>query len=223
MANSASDAGHSEKKIRKALIEDRIITQMVALPSNMFITVTLPATLWFFDRDKRNKKNKDEILFIDARNVFTQIDRALREFSDEQIKNLSIITRLYEGDTESFNMLIEEYKESRDNSETEEERKYFQKQIDWLLDKFPEGKYEDVVGLCKVAKLEGEDGIIDQDYSLNPGRYVGVVIEDDGMSAEEFKKEILGLNAELKKLSKESRELEKKIEENLDELVIEYE
>lgn len=223
MANSASDAGHSEKEIRKSLIEDGLISQMVALPSNMFITVTLPATLWFFDRDKRNKKNKEEILFIDARNTFTQIDRALREFSDEQIKNLSIITRLYEGDSESFNKLIEEYEESRDDSETEEDRKYFQKQIDWLLERFPEGRYEDVVGLCKVAKLEGEDGIIDQDYSLNPGRYVGVVIEDDGMTAEEFKKEIFGLYAEFKKLSEEARKLEKKIEENLDELVIEYE
>jgi type I restriction enzyme M protein len=89
MANSASDAGHSEKEIRKALIEDGIISQMVALPSNMFITVTLPATLWFFNR---NKKKKDEILFIDARNIFTQVDRALRKFSEEQIKNLAIIT-----------------------------------------------------------------------------------------------------------------------------------
>ncbi len=219
MANSASDAGHSEKEIRKALIEDGIISQMVALPSNMFITVTLPATLWFFDRDK---KKKDEILFIDARNLFTQVDRALRKFSDEQIKNLAIVTRLYEGDSESFYELISEYETSRDNGETEE-KKYFQKQIDWLLERFPEGKYEDIVGLCKVAKLEGEDGIIDQDYSLNPGRYVGVVIEDDGMTAEEFKEEIFSLNDEFKKLNEEAKELEKKIEENLDKLVIEYE
>lgn len=220
MANSASDAGHSEKDIRKALIEDGIISQMVALPSNMFITVTLPATLWFFDR---NKKNKDEILFIDARNIFTQVDRALRKFSDEQIKNLAIITRLYEGDSESFYELISEYENSRDNAETDDEKKYFQKQIDWLLERFPEGKYEDVIGLCKVAKLEGEDGIIDQDYSLNPGRYVGVVIEDDGLTAEEFKEKIYGLNEEFKKLNKEARELEKKIANNLDKLVIEYE
>lgn len=220
MANSASDAGHSEKEIRKALIEDGIISQMVALPSNMFITVTLPATLWFFDKAK---KNKDEILFIDARNIFTQVDRALRKFSDEQIKNLAIITRLYEGDSESFYELIKEYEENRDNAKTEEEKKYFQKQIDWLMERFPEGKYEDVVGLCKVAKLEGEDGIKDQDYSLNPGRYVGVVIEDDGMTKDEFKEEIYGLNEEFKKLNKEAKELEEKIEENLDKLVIEYE
>ena len=220
MANSASDAGHSEKDIRKALIEEGIISQMVALPSNMFITVTLPATLWFFDRAK---KRKDEILFIDARNVFTQVDRALRKFSEEQIKNLSIITRLYEGDSNAFNNLIREYEGKRDKSKIKEDKKYSQKQIDWLMERFPKGKYEDVVGLCKVAKLEGEDGIKDQDYSLNPGRYVGVVIEDDGMTAEEFKEKIYGLNAELKTLNKEANELEKRIEDNLDKLVIGYE
>ncbi|PTI47985.1 type I restriction-modification system subunit M [Staphylococcus succinus] len=220
MANSASDAGHSEKEIRKALIEDGIVSQMVALPSNMFSTVTLPATLWFFDKQK---KKKDEILFIDARNIFTQVDRALREFSDEQIKNLAIINRLYEEDSESFYSLVKEYEISRDNADSEEDKKYFQKQIDWLLERFPDGKYQDVIGLCKVAKLDGEDGIIDQDYSLNPGRYVGVVIEDDGMTAEQFKESLIGLNEEFKQLNTEAKELEKQIEENLDSLVIEYE
>ncbi|MGJ5638418.1 type I restriction-modification system subunit M [Bacillus altitudinis] len=220
MANSASDAGHSEREIRKSLIEDGVISQMVTLPSNMFSTVTLPATLWFFDKQQ---KKKDEILFIDARNIFTQINRTFREFSDEQIKNLSIITRLYEGDSASFYELIKEYEDSRDQSEAGEEKEYFQKQIDWLLERFPNGKYQDVIGLCKVANLEGEDGIIDQDYSLNPGRYVGVVIEDDGMTAEEFKANLAGLNDELKLLNDEAKVLEKKIERNLDSLVIEYE
>ena len=99
MANSASDAGGSEFEIRKKMITDGIISQMVTLPSNMFSTVTLPATLWFFDKQK---KNRDEILFIDARNIFTQVDRAHRKFSEEQIKNLGIITRLYEGDSDAF-------------------------------------------------------------------------------------------------------------------------
>jgi type I restriction enzyme M protein len=220
MANSASDAGHSEKEIRKSLIEDGIVSQMVALPSNMFSTVTLPATLWFFDKQK---KRKDEILFIDARNIYTQVDRTLREFSDEQIKNLAIINRLYEEDSETFYALIKEYEKSRDSATSEENKKYFQKQIDWLLERFPDGKYQDVIGLCKVVTLDGEDGIIEQDYSLNPGRYVGVVIEDDGMTAEQFKQKLSSLNDEFKQLNEEVKELEEQIEKNLDSLVIEYE
>lgn len=204
MANSASDAGGSEFEIRKKMITDGIISQMVTLPSNMFSTVTLPATLWFFDKQK---KNRDEILFIDARNIFTQVDRAHRKFSEEQIKNLGIITRLYEGDSDAFWALVEEYKQAGQ-----------QEQIDWLLERWPEGKYQDVIGLCKVAKLEGEDGIIDQDYSLNPGRYVGVVIEDDGMTEEEFAETMKVDYAELKSLNDTAGTLMIEIEENIKKL-----
>ena len=270
MANSASDAGNSEYEIRKAMIEKGIIKQMVTLPSNMFSTVTLPATLWFFDKQKCDSSKKDEILFVDARNVFTQVDRAHRKFSDEQIKNLGIITRLYEGDTQAFADLIAEYqkkvddaKEKYDFDYAEENRsfnafypefekqmkdkkngekelaaskerhqmildnieyeynettEYFTSQINWLKERFPEGKYQDVIGLCKVAKLEGEDGIKDQDYSLNPGRYVGVVIEDDGMTEAEFKETMLGMNEELNKLNQEAKQLETEISNNLKEL-----
>ena len=201
MANSASDAGGSELEIRKKIITDGIISQMVTLPSNMFSTVTLPATLWFFDKQK---KNRDEILFIDARNIFTQVDRAHRKFSEEQIKNLGIITRLYEGDSDAFWTLVEEYKQAGK-----------QEQIDWLLERWPEGKYQDVIGLCKVAKLEGEDGIIDQDYSLNPGRYVGVVIEDDGMTEEEFAETIKTDYTKLKVLNTEAEKLITEMEKNM--------
>lgn len=221
MANSASDAGNSEYEIRKKMIEEGIISQMVTLPSNMFSSVTLPATLWFFDKAKTHSEKKNEILFIDARNVFTQVDRAHRKFSDEQIKNLGIISRLYEGDTAAFASLIEEYKTALANApETSDDKEvktksYYQSQIDWLNERFPDGKYNDVIGLCKVAKLEGEDGIIDQDYSLNAGRYVGVVIEDDGMTAEEFKAEMLSLNEELLKLNDEAQRLETEIQNNI--------
>lgn len=224
MANSASDAGNSEYEIRKKMIEEGIISQMVTLPGNMFSSVTLPATLWFFDKEKTHSEKKNEILFIDARNVFTQVDRAHRKFSDEQIKNLGIISRLYEGDTAAYTSLIEEYKTALANApETSDDKEvktksYYQSQIDWLNERFPDGKYNDVIGLCKVAKLEGEDGIIDQDYSLNAGRYVGVVIEDDGMTAEEFKAEMLNLNNELLKLNDEAHSLEQTIAENLKEL-----
>ena len=205
MANSASDAGGSELEIRKKIITDGIISQMVTLPSNMFSTVTLPATLWFFDKQK---KNRDEILFIDARNIFTQVDRAHRKFSEEQIKNLGIITRLYEGDSDAFWTLVEEYKQAGK-----------QEQIDWLLERWPEGKYQDVIGLCKVAKLEGEDGIIDQDYSLNPGRYVGVVIEDDGMTEEDFAETMKADHDELKSLNAKAETLMVEIDKNMKNLL----
>ena len=221
MANSASDAGNSEKEIRVKLIESGIISQMVTLPSNMFTSVTLPATLWFFDRAKANK---DEILFIDARNIFTQIDRAHRKFSDEQIRNLGIITRLYEGKTEEFEALLADYRiklaEAPEVSDDEDimPKSYWQSNIDWLTERFPEGRYRDVVGLCKAAKIEGEDGIKDQDYSLNPGRYVGVVIVDDGLTQEEFKQRMMAYYTKLTELNKEAHGLENKIAENLKEL-----
>ena len=221
MANSASDAGKSEYEIRKKLIEAGIISQMVTLPSNMFSSVTLPATLWFFDKHKALTDKKDEILFIDARNIFTQVDRAHRKFSDEQIKNLGIITRLYNGDTEAFAALLSEYQSELNNAPEESDDKevktkaYWQSQLDWLNERFPDGTYRDVIGLCKAAKLDGEDGIIDQDYSLNAGRYVGVVIEDDGMTEEEFKETMLGLNRELTELNNEAKELEAQIAENI--------
>lgn len=221
MANSASDAGKSEYEIRKKLIEKGVISQMVTLPSNMFSSVTLPATLWFFDNQKPNTDKRDKILFIDARNTFTQVNRAHRKFSDEQIKNLGIITKLYNGDTDSFNSLISEYKsalaeapEKSDNKEIKP-KSYWQVQIDWLTERFPNGEYRDVIGLCKAAELEGEDGVKDQDYSLNAGRYVGVVIEDDGMTEKEFKGTMLELNNEFVKLSEKAKELEEQISANL--------
>ena len=221
MANSASDAGKSEYEIRKKMIEEGIISQMVTLPSNMFSSVTLPATLWFFDKTKPQTDKKDEILFIDARNTFTQVDRAHRKFSDEQIKNLGIITRLYHGDTAAFATLIAEYEAAMAEAPEEAEDKetktkaYWQSQIDWLNERFPDGVYRDVIGLCKAAKLDEEDGIIDQDYSLNAGRYVGVVIEDDGMTEDEFRETMLGLGSDLEALNVEAKTLEEQIAMNL--------
>ena len=228
IANSASDASGAELEIRKGMLRDGIIKQIVTLPSNMFTSVTLPATLWFLDKEKANINKKDEVLFIDARNIYTQVDRAHRKFSDEQIKNLSVITKLYDGNGDAFKELINEYKH---NEETLEDKEYWREQINWLTERFPEGKYHDVIGLCKVAKLGEisidentnevkveEDSIADQDYSLNPGRYVGVVIEDDGMSEEEFKVHMKSYNDELSKLNKEAQELENAISKNLKEL-----
>ncbi|MBQ1940544.1 MAG: N-6 DNA methylase [Selenomonadaceae bacterium] len=221
MANSASDASGSEYEIRKKMVEEGIISQMVTLPSNMFSSVTLPATLWFFDKQKPNSDKKNEILFIDARNVFIQVDRAHRKFSEEQIKNLGVISKLYHGDTQALADLLAEYWEKLAQApETAEEaetqpKAYWQQQIDWLTERFPDGVYNDVIGLCKAATMEGEDGIIDQDYSLNAGRYVGVVIEDDGLTPEEFKAEMQSLHGEFTALSAEAKELETLITDNL--------
>ena len=117
-----------------------------------------------------------------------------------------------------YTQAMHEAPEQAEDKETKT-KAYYQAQIDWLNERFPDGVYTDVVGLCKVAKLEGEDGIIDQDYSLNAGRYVGVVIEDDGLTAEEFKAEMLSLNEELERLNAEARELEMIISDNLKELL----
>ena len=226
MANSASDAGSNDLTIRQNMIKSGIIKQMVTLPSNMFTSVTLPATLWFFDKAKPEHQ-KDEILFIDARNIFTQIDRAHRKFSEEQIKNLTLITRLYEGDKQAYIDLINEY---TFNSEHSDNKEYWEEQINWINKRFPNGEYRDVIGLCKVAKIgevfdeEGnvkeilEDSIADQDWSLNAGRYVGVVIEDDGMTEEEFKKHLKSLNKGFEKLSGEAKTLEEAIAKNIKEL-----
>lgn len=217
MANSASDGTGTELDIRKKIIDEGIVSQMVTLPSNMFTSVTLPATLWFIDKNKAGTDKADEVLFIDARSVFTQVDRAHRKFSDEQIANLALITKLYNGDTDAYRTLLEGYKSNEALAPEESEdretktKKYWADQIEWVVSRFPEGKYRDVIGLCKVVKKDGEDGIIDQDYSLNAGRYVGVVIDDDGLSKEEYKDEMISLSHEFRTLSLQANELENKL------------
>ena len=95
MANSASDAGHSEKEIRQKMIEDGVVDVIVAVGPNMFYNVTLPVTLWFLDRGKKKTDRKNKILFIDARNIYRQIDRAHRDWTDEQIEQIASIVRSY--------------------------------------------------------------------------------------------------------------------------------
>lgn len=333
MANSASDAHHSEADIRRTLIEQNLIYAMLTLPSNMFYTVTLPATLWFFDKAKVD----DRILFIDTRNIFTQIDRAHREFSDEQIQNIAIISQLHKGRCDKFVQLIDRYfaagmerlvenkthvepisaqllevlddtagkqavaelvkqwaglnklqsrhvqylekhagekavdqknkaqhqlreafdpffaalhdglkqldktvrqhekheaeKAQTNGKRTAPDRKtralktaleelhtevknaeIFYQHIHWLQERFPEAEYEDVTGLCKLASLAEVE---EQEYSLNPGRYVGVVIEEDGKTEEEFVEDILATNNELLRMNKQARELESVITHNV--------
>jgi type I restriction enzyme M protein len=333
MANSASDARHSEADIRRTLIEHNLIYGMLTLPSNMFYTVTLPATLWFFDKAKAD----DRILFIDARNVFTQIDRAHREFSTAQIHNLAMISRLHKGRREEFVQLVdryfalgmerlienktrvepvsaqllevlddaagkqgvddlvkqwaglakletryEQYREKHGGAESVDVKNKAQhqlreafdplfaalheglKQLDktmrqhqkhqaeqaqkdgkrgsidrktkalktaleamhrevkhaekfyqdihWLQERFPKAEYEDVTGLCKLASPADLE---EQEYSLNPGRYVGVVIEEDGKTEEEFIEEAIRLQDELENLDREASVLGNVVGANL--------
>ena len=375
MPNSASDARHSEQEIRIRLLENGLISQMTSLPSNLFYTVTLPAALWFFDKAKARKQDT-HVLFVDARNVFRQIDRAHRELTDEQVQNLSNISRLQQGQSERYLELIDDYlqqtqqtlpliqqsylalclalqafnanfndwaqhkhwdeehkclmaefdfkpllenlklpaidelnpaeqqastvlaqyqniersnagqkhcyeqchalieqtrtvkkaldksyrtleklykfadkhlkgkddKRWKDNNlrdfkilgdllgdfheavnsamplefrTIEKSAVYWLHQIDWLQQRFPDAVYDDVTGLCKLATL---DDIKEQDYSLNPGRYVGVVIEEDGMTEEEFEQEILALHAQLQGLDGKAQGWQQQINLNLSSL-----
>ncbi len=358
MANSASDAGNSEYNIRKKIVDSGMVDCMVSMPSNMFFTVTLPATLWFFDKHKVNTERKDKILFIDARNTYHQIDRAHREWKEEHIQNLTAIVRLYRGENERYLELVSRYiikaneamdkvpaafeayytrlkttitnlqqyaadvktklkpevfkkiektgllqqivnvkipqlslpkgplleirslneaqlayaktlaiyttqlneldatlktckdallvvwtiadkqlkikndkdwislglntmkplEELQQNwKDSNDEVTYYQTNIDWLQSRFPDAKYADVVGLCKVAdKIEYEE---EQDYSLNAGRYVGIEIEQLTMTSLEFKNHVSNLNEKLIDLNKKAVIIEKIISNNLKELV----
>jgi len=225
MANSASDARGSEMEIRRQLIQSGTVDVMVAIGSNFFSNVTLPCTLWFFDKAKANQNppksekqiplnppfvkgdfdssplyergaggdlplavsSKETVLFIDARHIYRQIDRAHRDFTPEQIEFLANIARLYRGETPE---------------DTHAD--------DMLREKFPDGRYADVPGLCKVATIAEIEA---QGWSLNPGRYVGVAEReaDDFVFAERLEE----LNEELEVLNAEARELEERIAENM--------
>ncbi|PIS36071.1 MAG: hypothetical protein COT35_13100 [Nitrospirae bacterium CG08_land_8_20_14_0_20_52_24] len=193
MANSASDARGSELDIRKQIIEARAVDVMVAVGANFFYTVTLPCTLWFFDRGKRKTARSDKVLFIDARHLYRQIDRAHRDWTPAQIEFLANIARLYQGEA------VENLHDS----------------ADLLAEHFgKKPKYADVAGLCKVATLAEIEA---QGCSLNPGRYVGVTAraEDDF----DFKDRLEELNEELETLNVEARELEEQIAENVGKLL----
>jgi len=199
MANSASDARASELELRKRLIEDSVVDVMIAVGSNFFYTVTLPCTLWFLDRGKRHTDRKDKVLFIDARKIYQQIDRAHREFLPEQIEFIANIVRLYRAEN------IETVHPVRcllSNGVNGSEK--------LMKESFPKGKYQDVAGLCKIATLKK---IEEQGWSLNSGRYVGVAEEEQDEF--DFKEKLEELNEELEALNTEAKELEEQISENI--------
>lgn len=187
MANSASDARSSELEIRKKLINKKVVDVMVAITSNMFYTVTLPCQLWFLDKAKIDTERANKVLFLDVRHIFNQIDRAHREFTPAQIEFIANVVNLYRGEKPEFNNGSEELF-AKNGLSTE--------------------KYEDSLGLCKVVDIAD---IESQDWTLNPGRYVGVekVDVDDLDFVATFEK----LDEDLSILNAEAHRLEDSISE----------
>ena len=106
MASSATDS--KDKDIRKSLVETGHVDVIISVGNNFFYTLSLPCTLWFFDKNKK-ESIRNKVLFIDARNYFTVVDRNLNEWSEYQLKNLNAIVWLYRGETDKYKKLIEEY------------------------------------------------------------------------------------------------------------------
>lgn len=277
MASSATDSSNKERDIREKLVRTGHVDVMVSVGNNFFYTLSLPCSLWFFDKGKKEEL-KDKVLFIDARNYFTVVDRTLNEWTDWQLKNLNAIVWLYRGETEKYASLLDEYRCQIEEyrKETDEELiksslatssfsdiygklkenaaqlkqrtkkaieavnaddslkpKEKKKQVkvlqmdsdalqvwlnevitmvgeaDWLYSKFGEGKYQDVLGLCKIASISE---IEEKNFSLTPGAYVGVAeAEDDGVDFNERMKEI---HNELLRLNEEANGLMQEIRAN---------
>ncbi|WLG32748.1 class I SAM-dependent DNA methyltransferase [Pseudomonas simiae] len=185
MANSAGDARGSEQVIRQKLIETGGVDVIVSVGPNFFYTVTLPCTLWFFDREKeRDAERADKVLFIDARHIYRQIDRAHRDFKPEQIELIANIVRLYRSEA----MELE------------------QGSAELLAENGFDKSYVDVPGLCKIAS---RDQIEAQGWSLNPGRYVGAAATE--IDDVDFTERLEDLAEELTVLNMEARELEEEV------------
>jgi type I restriction enzyme M protein len=188
MANSAGDARGSELEIRKQLIQSGAVDVIVSIGSNFFYTVTLPCTLWFFDKGKATGPRKDKVLFIDARGFYRQVSRAIRDFLPEQVELLANIVRLYRGQA------VETEAGSGDA----------------MQQQFPNGAYQDIAGVCKVATVADIEA---QGWSLNPGRYVGVGVR----AADEFDfaERLEELNEELVALNQQADALQASIEDGV--------
>ena len=310
MASSATDSQSKDKDIRRALVESGHVDVMVSVGNNFFYTKSLPCSLWFFDKGK-DASRLDKVLFIDARNYYTVVDRTLNEWTEWQLKNLNAIVWLYRGESEKYAALLEEYeqaiRESWDDAiefvqvlcdelpdaqkqvlqaEIVEAKSYsfsreqfvkdltyvsaLQKMSDgaegfalkaadamskemraelakahgyktyrdyekcleilsglaaqkiedcgsilkeavWLFEKFGEGEYRDIPGLCKVAERSEIEA---KGWSLTPGAYVGVApVEDDGV---DFKQRMAEIHAELISLQAQSNELMETISKNME-------
>ena len=279
MASSATDSQGKDKEIRRQLIETGAVDVMVSVGNNFFYTKSLPCSLWFLDKAKA-EPIRDKVLFLDARNYYTVVDRTLNEWSDWQLKNLNAIVWLYRGETEKYQNLLHAYRDDlycsaqaswdddlidaigateddhdqikpfheicdglhflietvsaeakkRIGDASKKDRKAIEQTYEkkaaalrsildtaqearWLYEKFGEGEYRDIPGLCKVATLAE---IEEKGWSLTPGAYVGVPpTEDDGVDFAARMKEI---HAELLRLQTESNALMDAISRNMEEM-----
>ena len=266
MASSATDSANKDRDIREKLVRTGDVDVMVSVGNNFFYTLSLPCSLWFFDRNK-HADIRDKVLFIDARNYYTVVDRTLNEWTEWQLRNLQAIVHLYRGEKEKYQQLLADYKKSltpnpspkgegsrmlndcwtvasaqealdkqkaaakeaianaqrKDKKRIEAEQNALiadledtletARQHEWLTEKFGEGEYKDVLGLCKIATIQE---IEEKNYSLTPGAYVGVAEqEDDGVDFHERMNEI---HAELAQLNKEANTLMDEIQKAWEEL-----
>ena len=272
-ASSATDSSGKDRDIRRKLVETGHVDVMVSVGNNFFYTKSLPCSLWFFDKGKA-ESIRDKVLFIDARNYYTVVDRTLNEWSEWQLKNLNAIVWLYRGETDKYTALLQEYHhylhdeaEAAENDDLKEavyqesfadivsalkeklsalrktakaevdaagkrDKKSVQQQYDdrvayienmltvakeahWLYEKFGDGAYTDVLGLCKLASLAE---IEEKGWSLTPGAYVGVApVEDDGV---DFVERMAEIHRELLYLQAESNDLMDTISQNMKEMGI---
>ena len=270
MASSATDSANKDRDIREKLVRTGDVDVMVSVGNNFFYTLSLPCSLWFFDRNK-HADIRDKVLFIDARNYYTVVDRTLNEWTEWQLRNLQAIVHLYRGEKEKYLSLIRDYVEILDNvfaplaperleevikngekeystrfaaclehekkqakeaiaAATRKEKKQVEaewketiehwedlietaRQFEWLTEKFGDGEYQDVLGLCKIATIQE---IEEKNYSLTPGAYVGVAEqEDDGV---DFHERMTEIHAELAQLNAEANVLMDEIQKAWEEL-----
>jgi type I restriction enzyme M protein len=193
MANSASDASGNEREIRRQLVETGAVDCILSVGPNMFFTVTLPVTLWFLDKGKAKGPRADQVLFIEARHLFRQVTRAHRTFDADHIEFLGNIVRLWRGEK----IEIDAGSRSR------------------MKSAFPKEKYTDIPGLCKVAS---RNEVKAQDWSLNPGRYVGVA-PGEAIDDEEFKSRLEAMQEDMERLNVEAAQLQARIAETIAEVL----
>ena len=238
------------------MLPTEIITSTWPVRTSFFYTKSLPCSLWFFDKGKQEEL-RDKVLFMDARNYATVVDRTLNEWSEWQLKNLNAIVWLYRGDVDKYQNLLSQYRqelgkqlsfperaeqletdlqnaraeareaaaqaarkdkkrieaEYQDTIQALEQKLTVAKEALWLTEKFGDGVYQDIPGLCKAATLEE---IEQKGFSLTPGAYVGVApAEDDGV---DFHERMAEIHKELLELQAESDRLMETISKNWEEM-----